>query len=139
MALKRLCKANGCHNLAEYPNRYCDKHKSLEIPEKGQYMGGNYQDYEKPWAKLYNSQRWRETSKNFLKMNPYCCKCGNRATVVDHIIPHRGNEDLFWNENNYQPLCDSCHKTKTLREMAQRAKEKNEKYIRDRRIGKLWY
>jgi 5-methylcytosine-specific restriction endonuclease McrA len=31
------------------------------------------------------------------------------ATVVDHIVPHRGNEALFWSIDNWQPLCQPCH------------------------------
>lgn len=36
-----------------------------------------------------------------------------QSTVVDHIIPHRGNMDLFWYEENWQPLCKRCHDKKT--------------------------
>ena len=39
-----------------------------------------------------------------------------RATVVDHIIPHRGDQKLFWDQNNWQALCKSCHDKKTLTE-----------------------
>ena len=35
------------------------------------------------------------------------------ATVVDHIIPHRGDKRLFWDEKNWQPLCKDCHDRKT--------------------------
>ena len=35
------------------------------------------------------------------------------ATVVDHIVPHRGNEQLMWDENNWQDLCKQCHDKKT--------------------------
>ena len=31
------------------------------------------------------------------------------ATVVDHIIPHKGDSDLFWDESNWQSLCKRCH------------------------------
>jgi len=31
------------------------------------------------------------------------------ATVVDHIIPHRGDLGLFWDEENWQSLCGTCH------------------------------
>jgi 5-methylcytosine-specific restriction protein A len=36
--------------------------------------------------------------------------------VVDHIIPHRGDQALFWDEENWQPLCLVCHNAKTARE-----------------------
>jgi len=29
--------------------------------------------------------------------------------VCDHIEPHRGNEQLFWDENNLQTLRKECH------------------------------
>jgi 5-methylcytosine-specific restriction endonuclease McrA len=31
------------------------------------------------------------------------------ASVVDHKIPHRGDQVLFWSEDNWQPLCKRCH------------------------------
>jgi hypothetical protein len=38
------------------------------------------------------------------------------ATVVDHIVPHRGDRRLFWDKTNWQPLCKRCHDVKTLTE-----------------------
>ncbi|WP_338080605.1 HNH endonuclease signature motif containing protein [Cohnella luojiensis] len=35
------------------------------------------------------------------------------ATVVDHIKPHKGNKILFWDKNNWQPLCKQHHDRKT--------------------------
>jgi 5-methylcytosine-specific restriction endonuclease McrA len=31
------------------------------------------------------------------------------ATVVDHIKPHRGDPELFWDASNHQALCKHCH------------------------------
>jgi 5-methylcytosine-specific restriction endonuclease McrA len=31
------------------------------------------------------------------------------ATVVDHVIPHRGDMELFWREGNHQALCKLHH------------------------------
>ena len=39
-----------------------------------------------------------------------------KATDVDHIVPHRGDRDLFWDRNNWQALCHSCHSKKTAAE-----------------------
>jgi len=33
--------------------------------------------------------------------------------VVDHIIPHKGDQQLFWNRDNWQPMAKSCHDKKT--------------------------
>ncbi|TXH50498.1 MAG: HNH endonuclease [Desulfurellales bacterium] len=65
--------------------------------------------------------RWRTESKKHLRAYPLCVICGksNRITAakcVDHIIPHRGSAALFWDVNNWQSLCYSCHSRKTVRE-----------------------
>lgn len=31
------------------------------------------------------------------------------ASVVDHIQPHRGDLELFWDPENWQPLCALHH------------------------------
>lgn len=31
------------------------------------------------------------------------------ASVVDHKIPHKGDDALFWDETNHQSLCKPCH------------------------------
>jgi len=38
------------------------------------------------------------------------------AGVVDHIVPHKGDADLFWQRTNWQPLCKPCHDRKTATE-----------------------
>ncbi len=71
-------------------------------------------------ARGYTS-RWRRFAKNYLNRNPLCVHCRKSgrvtpATEVDHIIPHRGDQELFWDtENNLQGLCKECHSRKTGR------------------------
>lgn len=31
------------------------------------------------------------------------------ANVVDHEVPHRGDQRLMWDRNNWQPLCTTHH------------------------------
>ncbi len=40
-----------------------------------------------------------------------CRAIGNqtKATHVDHIEPHKGDQRLMWNKLNWQPLCAHCH------------------------------
>jgi predicted kinase len=38
------------------------------------------------------------------------------ANVLDHVVPHRGNAELFWAQSNWQALCVGCHGIKTARE-----------------------
>lgn len=67
----------------------------------------------KPFQHLYTA-RWSRASRLFLIENPlcvYCLKLGKTtpAQVTDHIKPHKGNINLFWDKNNWQPLCKQCH------------------------------
>lgn len=62
--------------------------------------------------------RWRKVRAAKLAKEPLCrehVKQGQvvEATEVDHIIPHRGNMELFFRDDNLQPLCKSCHSRKT--------------------------
>ena len=58
--------------------------------------------------------RWQRARLRFLGNNPLCVMCEQRgrvevATVVDHIVPHRGDQELFWSEDNWQSLCSEHH------------------------------
>ncbi len=62
--------------------------------------------------------RWQMASKAFLDHHPLCVRCeaegrSTPATVVDHITPHRGDRNLFWDARNWQPLCKRHHDKKT--------------------------
>jgi 5-methylcytosine-specific restriction protein A len=48
--------------------------------------------------------------------HPLCVKCGRAASLVDHILPHKGNQELFWNSDNWQSMCATCHNIKTASE-----------------------
>lgn len=65
--------------------------------------------------------RWEKARKTFLARSPLCVKCEKQgrvtpATVVDHVIPHRGDRKLFWDSTNWQPLCVECHNRDKQRE-----------------------
>ena len=70
---------------------------------------------------IYNNSRWAKASKTFRERNPLCAHCLERgittpAACVDHIIPHGYDWKLFWDSNNWQSLCWSCHSIKTSKE-----------------------
>jgi 5-methylcytosine-specific restriction protein A len=65
--------------------------------------------------------RWRRAAKLFLLAHPLCAECLSHgqtipAKVVDHVRPHKGDQALFWDEGNWQPLCKPCHDRKTATE-----------------------
>jgi 5-methylcytosine-specific restriction endonuclease McrA len=61
----------------------------------------------------YNNVNWVEFRNEFLRINPRCYACGNRATVADHFVAFKGNKELFWKPDNFIPLCKLCHDTVT--------------------------
>ena len=65
-------------------------------------------------SRLYDTQRWKRARRQFLAAHPLCRMCQEvgrvtLAVLVDHIEPHKGDPDLFWNEANWQPLCATDH------------------------------
>ncbi len=58
--------------------------------------------------------RWQKARATFLLSHPLCVDHEARglvvaATVVDHKIPHRNDQRLFWDKSNWQALCKQCH------------------------------
>ena len=71
---------------------------------------------------LHQSGAWRKFSLTFRRANPLCEYCLAQGRVkacqeVDHIIPHKGDPELFWMDGNYQALCSDCHKRKRREEV----------------------
>lgn len=59
---------------------------------------------------------WQRQRAAHLMAHPLCvcCKANGvvrTARVVDHVVPHRGDEALFRDPANRQSLCDECHNT----------------------------
>lgn len=59
---------------------------------------------------------WQQARLRFLASNPLCVMCLAMkppritvADVVNHKIPHRGDQDLFWSEENWEALCKQHH------------------------------
>lgn len=67
-------------------------------------------------------RRWRKARATFLSRHPLCSKCSavgrvRTAVVVDHVVPHKGDQRLFWDTDNWQALCKRCHdSTKRIEE-----------------------
>ena len=100
---KKPCKHPGCPNLTD--GLYCAEHQPLH-PDRPSAAKRGY------------GSKWQRLSKAYLRRHPLCVRCKAQgrftaATVVDHIIPHRGDPHLMWDESNWQALCKSCHDHKT--------------------------
>lgn len=70
--------------------------------------------------------RWRKARLDHLAGEPLCRMCAalgvvREATVVDHVVAHRGDEALFWDRRNWQSLCAPHHDRDKQRAEATRA------------------
>lgn len=64
------------------------------------------------------TRKWQVASKAFLRKHFYVCvACGGVACLVDHVIPHRGDQEKFWDEGNWACMCAPCHNRKTAKEV----------------------
>ena len=104
---RRPCRYPGCPGFCEQGQVFCKDH--MVWSGERQRGGADARGYD---------ARWRKARSLFLKQHPLCAFCQAEgkvvsATVVDHIIPHRGDQKLFWDQANWEPLCKACHDKKT--------------------------
>jgi len=81
----------------------------------------SWRDDKRTAAQRGYGSRWRKARETYLRRNPLCVYCQKEgrievATVVDHKIPHKGDQKLFWDRDNWQPLCKACHDSVKRRE-----------------------
>lgn len=109
LQLLKPCNVPGCTALVEEGR--CDTH----VMKKQSNPSGKKSSSVKAWL---NSARYRNTRKLFLQ-GRLCVYCKERdgvltpAVVLDHIQPHKGDACSFWDQSNWQGLCESCHNSKT--------------------------
>lgn len=76
-------------------------------------------DRNQSWRAWYKTARWQKLRRQILKRDGYTCQqtgvaligkypAGN-SPVVDHKKPHRGNEALFWDEENLEAVSKEYH------------------------------
>ena len=123
ISAKKPCAHPGCDVLVRGVSR-CDKHKSFDKRLQDQ-------NRESSSGRGYG-HKWRQAREGYLKKHPLCAEHDRIgiveiALIVDHIIPHRIEEanrsgdqsrigvalNLFWDRNNWQSLCKTCHDRKT--------------------------
>lgn len=111
----RPCRYPGCPELTADPTRYCDAHLKLTRRHQDRERGSSTE-------RGYDG-RWRRYRKTYLAEHPLCVICLAKdpevireATMVDHIVPHKGDMKLFWDPKNHQSLCTECHGVKTAKE-----------------------
>jgi 5-methylcytosine-specific restriction protein A len=112
------CPVPHCEALLEPGVTRCPRHRTHYNQQRANNNARGY------------TYQWQLRASLFRERFPFCgmrpgerapvmsdCYEGGRltpATQVDHVVPHRGNVDLFWDEaNNWQSLCAACGTRKT--------------------------
>ncbi|MGV2082069.1 MULTISPECIES: HNH endonuclease [unclassified Rhizobium] len=80
------------------------------------------------WRKWYKTARWQKLRMSVLVRDLFTCQmrgCGRIVAdtsqlVADHKLQHHGDPDLFWDDNNLQCMCKTCHDT--LKQKEERAR-----------------
>jgi 5-methylcytosine-specific restriction enzyme A len=74
------------------------------------------------WRAWYKTRAWRQLRWRVLMRDLFTCQmCGKvepdtSQLVGDHKQPHKGDQALFFDENNVWCLCKACHDTVKQRE-----------------------
>lgn len=105
--MNRPCKHSGCPELTRDKTGCCETHRHDKEKRRGTARERGY------------TRDWERESKDHLRKHPLCVECEKQslykpATVVDHKIPHRGNQRLFWDKGNWQSMCKKHHDQKTF-------------------------
>lgn len=101
----------------------CLKPRLKATPFKARVKMAITQNTQPSHLQSYGRQ-WRQERAKFLQQHPLCVYCQKNgklsfANVVDHIIPHKGDDRLFWDKSNWQPLCKHCHDSTKAKEEKQ--------------------
>lgn len=119
----RPCLEPGCSERVA--SGRCDEHRAQHARRIDRARGG-------ATARGYN-YRWHKRRSAFLVRFPLCgqrrpdalrdrlteCQRERRATpatVVDHLIAHKGDPELFWDERNWCASCATCNRLKAVQE-----------------------
>lgn len=113
-ASKKPCTYPGCRALAI--GKYCDKHANTDKDKKTAHDKRRLSSSKRGYG-----TKWRKYRLRFLAEHPMCVHCILHgrvviATVVDHMVPHRGDMVKFWDTGNHQALCKRCHDVKTAKQ-----------------------
>lgn len=102
------CPSPGCPELVPYGTARCPGHTVAEGKADRAARGSA--------AERGYDAKWRKYRVAFLADPDHalCVFCKAKgivtpATVVDHVVDHKGDQSLFWDPTNHQGLCKPCH------------------------------
>lgn len=118
----RPCRRPGCAELTR--DGWCAKHR----PRMERKASAEYHSW-------YSLPIWTDRLRpDQLAREPFCRKCAQlypstdlrhrtEATVVDHVVAHEGDWQLFASPGNLQSLCKRHHDSKTAQEQREKRKK----------------
>ena len=98
---------------------------SLQAP-KGEAQRSRYRDATAPHRAWYRTTRWQKLRQAILLRDSYTCQMSGvllrggrsdrtgsilRPAVIDHLVPHAGSPDLFWDPDNLWAISADMHDT----------------------------
>lgn len=93
-------------------------HRIGQAPKTEQERSQQRSDRD-PWRAWYKTARWQKLRRIILKRDLYICQRTGvlltgkhpapNSPVVDHIKPHRGDPELFWDEMNLHAVSKAYH------------------------------
>lgn len=100
-----------CPALTREPR--CPEHAREKRKVETRFTVGKYG---RPWRRAV--ARWIAEDPDGRVLCAMCLAEGKEmlATETDHIVPHRGDETLFWDRSNWQRLCARHHGQKSANE-----------------------
>lgn len=105
---KRLCARPGCQGVVHGTRcSVCGERPSSDARRESDRL--------RPSARTRGyTTRWEKVRLAYLREHPLCEECLRQgrvtaATVVHHKIAHEGNEQLFWDEHNWEARCRADH------------------------------
>jgi len=107
-AALRYCTNPGCSTKVAYGR--CAQHQAQH----------RHEQRTDALHRLYDSPQWKALRLRLMREQPWCVAClaagvkwPRRWRELDHVKPHRGNEEGFYDESNLQGLCHEHHAAKT--------------------------
>jgi 5-methylcytosine-specific restriction endonuclease McrA len=91
----------------------------------GEQERNRTRDALQPWRSWYKTARWQKLRREVLLRDGLRCQATGvmlvgrhpapNSPVVDHIVPHRGCERLFWAAANLQAVSKAWHDSEKQR------------------------
>ena len=114
--MNKLCNKQGCRELTKLKEKYCDKHKVIELENVKRWRKAyDEKRQDDKYKKFYKSSRWKFLRSHVLKRDNYVCQeCikENKLTVcstVHHIVSIKEDFSKALDEDNLITLCHECH------------------------------